>query len=152
MKKFLVILPLIFLASLCFSQSKPTISPIKNFHGKTVEYGKQMHPILKVERDHNAIDFSVPEGTPVLATANGKVIQAKQIDNYGVVVRIQHAKNIKTFYAHLSKVVVKKGQLVKQNQIIAYSGNTGLSTGPHLHYEIIEKGVSVNPRDFIVQK
>ena len=152
MKNSLVMISLIFIASICYSQSKPSICPIKDFNGKTVEFGKQMHPILKVERDHNAVDFMVPEGTPVLATANGKVIQAEQIDNYGVVVRIQHAKNIRTFYAHLSKVIVKKGQMVKQNQVIAYSGNTGLSTGPHLHYEVIEKGVSVNPRDFIVQK
>ena len=152
MKKSLSLLSLIFLASICLSQSKPSVSPIKDFHGKTVEYGKHIHPIFKVERDHNAIDFMVPEETPVLATADGKVIQAEQVDNYGVVVRIQHAKDIKTFYAHLSKVVVKKGQMVKQNQVIAYSGNTGLSTGPHLHYEVIENGVSVNPRNFIAQK
>ena len=143
---------ILLLASLVFSQSKPSICPIKDFKGKTSEFGKRTHPVFKTEQDHNAIDFLIREGTPVLATADGKVTQAETIDNYGVVIRIQHENKIETFYAHLSRIAVKVGQAVKGGDTIAYSGNTGVSTGPHLHYEVIQNGVSVNPRKFIASK
>jgi murein DD-endopeptidase MepM/ murein hydrolase activator NlpD len=147
-----ILAAIVFLSSLALSQSKPSICPIKDFKGKTSEFGKRIHPVLKTEQDHNAIDFIVHEGIPVLATADGKVTQAETIDNYGVVVRIQHKNHFETFYAHLSKLGVKVGQAVKCGDIIAYSGNSGVSTGPHLHYEVIQNGVSLNPRKFFASK
>lgn len=152
MKLATVLAAILFLTTVAFSQSTPSICPIKNFKGKTSEFGKRTHPILKTEQDHNAIDFMVREGTPVLATADGDVTQAETIENYGVVVRIQHLNHIETFYAHLSKIAVKVGQRVKLGQTIAYSGNSGVSTGPHLHYEVVQDGVSVNPRKFMASK
>jgi murein DD-endopeptidase MepM/ murein hydrolase activator NlpD len=147
-----IIAAILFIATSTLSQSKPSICPIKDFHGKTSEFGKRVHPILKSEQDHNAIDFFVRGGTPVLATADGKVVEAETIENYGTVIRIQHKNHIKTFYAHLSNLAVKAGQTVKCGDVIAYSGNSGVSTGPHLHYEVIQNGVNVNPRKFFASK
>ncbi len=147
-----ILATILFLASLALSQSQPSICPIKNFKGKTAEFGKRIHPVLKTKQEHNAIDFFVREGTPVLATADGNVTQAKTLDNYGVVVRVQHKDHFETFYAHLSKLAVKVGQAVKCGDIIAYSGNSGVSTGPHLHYEVVQNGVSMNPRQFFASK
>ena len=152
MRLAIVLTATALLASVALSQSRPSICPIKDFKGKTSEFGKRTHPVFKTEQDHNAIDFLIREGTPVLATADGKVTQAGTIDNYGVVIRIQHENKIETFYAHLSRIAVKVGQAVKEGDIIAYSGNTGVSTGQHLHYEVIQNGVSVNPRKFIPSK
>ncbi len=147
-----VLLILACVAPLAFGQSKPSIAPIKDFQGKTVEFGPRMHPILKVERDHNGIDFNCPEGTPVLATADGKVLEAGPVEKYGIVIRLQSGPSIKTFYAHLADVSVKVGQVVHQGEVIGHSGNTGLTAGPHLHYEIIENGIPKNPRLFLAQR
>jgi len=150
MKKAIVLMLAIFSTSICLSQSKPSISPIKDFKGETTEHGNQIHPILQIK--HQGIDFFVPLGTPVQATADGMVTQAAKVDNYGVVVRLRHGKTYETVYAHLSKLLVKKGVTVKKGQIIAYSGDSGLSSGPHLHYEVIENGVNLNPREFLAEK
>ena len=152
MKNAIVLIAVLISASICYSQPKPSICPIKDFKGKTSEFGNRIHPILKVEQKHEGIDFFVRKGTPVRATASGIVVQAEMVDNFGVVVRLQHDKTYETFYAHLSKLAVKKGATVRKGQIIAYSGNSGVSTGPHLHYEVIENGVQLNPREFIVSK
>lgn len=146
------LLVLVCIATLVFAQSKPSISPIAGFEGKTVEFGKRMHPILKVEREHNGLDFMCPEGTPVLATADGKVVQVGPIEKYGIVIRLQNGSSIQTFYAHLADVSVAKGQVVRQGEVIGHSGNTGLTAGPHLHYEIIENGTPKNPRVYLAQK
>lgn len=143
---------ILFFTTLTLSQSTPSMCPIKNFKGKTSEFGKRTHPILKTEQDHNGIDFIVPTGTRILATADGHIMQAETIENWGVVVRIQHQDHFETFYAHLSKSVVKVGQTVKRGELIAYSGNSGVSTGPHLHYEVVQNGVNENPRKFIAAK
>ena len=135
-----------------FSQSSPSICPIKDFKGKTSEFGKRTQPVFKSERQHDGIDFYVLEGTPVLSTADGQVTRAETIQGYGMVVRVKHAKHLETFYAHLSKLAVKVRQTVKRGETIAYTGNSGLSSGPHLHYEVVENGVSVNPRKFIASK
>ena len=147
-----ILATILFFASLAFSQSKPSICPIKDFKGKTAEFGKRIHPVLKTTQDHNAIDFFVRQGTPVLATADGRVTQAESLDDYGVVVRIQHKDHFESFYAHLSKLAVRVGQAVQCGDIIAYSGNSGVSTGPHLHYEVVQNGVSMNPRNFFASK
>ena len=140
------------MATLAFAQSRPSIPPIEGFQGKTVEFGPRMHPILKIEREHSGLDFLCPEGTPILATADGKVIQAGSNEQYGVVVRLQNGSSIQTFYAHLADVSVTIGQIVHQGEVIGHTGNSGLSAGPHLHYEITENGIPKNPRLFFAKK
>lgn len=114
-------------------------------------YGWRTHPILKRRELHTGIDLRASIGTPVYAVADGVVDFSRSEYNggYGNLVKIDHAFGFKTFYAHLSKLIVKKGDVVKKGQIIAYSGNTGMSSGPHLHYEIRFLGNHLDPRPFI---
>ncbi|WP_371376112.1 peptidoglycan DD-metalloendopeptidase family protein [Thalassotalea aquiviva] len=107
---------------------------------------KRYHPILKRVKAHNGVDYRAPTGTPVKAAGNGRVIAATYNKYNGNYVFIQHANNIVTKYLHFSKRAVKKGQRVKQGQIIGYVGSTGLSQAPHLHYEFVLDGVHRNPR------
>ncbi len=107
---------------------------------------KRFHPILKTVRPHNGIDYKAPKGTPVYAAGDGKVIKASYSKYNGNYVFIQHANNIVTKYLHFSKRAVKKGQRVKQGQVIGYVGATGLAQAPHLHYEFVVNGVHRNPR------
>jgi len=121
----------------------------------TSEFGMRLHPILHIMRFHNGIDIAVPTGTPVKASASGTVIEVGYLEGYGNVVIISHGENFSTLYSHLQKAVVKVGQEVKQGQVIAYSDNTGMSTGPHLHFSIFKidpqtgKSIAVNPRDYL---
>ena len=139
------------LLSLGISQQSSFICPIKDCDNISKHFGKVTHPVLNVEKQHNGVDMDCPMGTPVLAASEGKVVQAETISNYGTVVKIQHPYRTQTLYAHLSKVVVKKGQTVKRGAIIAYSGKSGSSSGPHLHYEVIVKGERVDPTGYIHQ-
>ena len=121
----------------------------------TSEFGMRFHPILHIWRLHDGIDIAIPTGTPVKAAASGEVIATKWLEGYGNVVIISHGQNFSTLYAHLKSFAVKEGQEVKQGQIIAYSDNTGWSTGPHLHFSIYKidpetgKSTPVNPRDYL---
>ncbi|WP_260680412.1 peptidoglycan DD-metalloendopeptidase family protein [Thalassotalea sp. PS06] len=107
---------------------------------------KRYHPILKRYKAHNGVDYRAPTGTPVKAAGNGRVIASTYNKYNGNYVFIQHANNIVTKYLHFSKRAVKKGQRVKQGQVIGYVGSTGLSQAPHLHYEFLLNGVHRNPR------
>ncbi|KGJ99325.1 hypothetical protein ND16A_3846 [Thalassotalea sp. ND16A] len=107
---------------------------------------KRYHPILKRVKAHNGVDYRAPQGTPVKAAGNGRVIAATFNKYNGNYVFIQHANNIVTKYLHFSKRAVKKGARVKQGQVIGYVGSTGLSQAPHLHYEFLLNGVHRNPR------
>jgi murein DD-endopeptidase MepM/ murein hydrolase activator NlpD len=107
---------------------------------------KRMHPVLKRVKAHNGIDYRAPTGTPVYAAGDGKVIRSAYDGANGNHVFIQHANSIVTKYLHFSKRRVKKGQRVKQGQVIGLVGSTGLSTAPHLHYEFVLNGVHRNPR------
>jgi murein DD-endopeptidase MepM/ murein hydrolase activator NlpD len=111
-------------------------------------YGMRMHPILQQRRFHKGIDIIVDTGTPVYASGKGKVIFVGRRGGYGLEVVIDHGFGYRTIYAHLSKELVKKGQVVSRGEVIAKSGNSGLSSGPHLHYEVHHKGASMNPVDF----
>ena len=106
---------------------------------------RRFHPILKRKVPHLGTDYAAPIGTPVYATALGKITHAGRKGGYGLLVEIKHANGYRTRYAHLSKVLVKSGQQVTQQQIIGKVGTTGRSTGPHLHYEIIKNGKHLNP-------
>ena len=109
-------------------------------------YGKRKHPILGYTRMHLGTDFAAPSGTPIMASGDGKIMKAGWCGGGGNCVKIKHNSTYQTVYAHMSKFGrgIKKGVRVKQGQIIGYVGSTGLSTGPHLHYEVIENGKKIN--------
>ena len=109
-------------------------------------YGKRKHPILGFTKMHTGTDFAAPKGTPIMASGDGKVIKAGWCGGGGNCVKIKHNSTYQTVYAHMSKFGrgIKKGVRVKQGQVIGYVGSTGMSTGPHLHYEVIENGKKIN--------
>ena len=109
-------------------------------------FGKRKHPILGFTKMHTGTDFAAPTGTPILASGDGIVVRAQWCGGGGNCVKIKHNRTYQTVYAHMSKFGrgIKKGAKVKQGQIIGYVGSTGLSTGPHLHYEVIENGKKIN--------
>jgi len=109
-------------------------------------FGKRKHPILGFTKLHAGTDFAAPKGTPIMASGDGIVIKAKWCGGGGNCVKIKHNSTYQTVYAHMSKFGrgIKKGVRVKQGQIIGYVGSTGLSTGPHLHYEVIVNNKKVN--------
>ena len=111
-------------------------------------YGYRMHPIYKTVKLHAGMDFSGAVGTPIYATGNGKVVYAEMHQGYGKCVLIDHGFNYQTLYAHLSAYNVKSGQKVKRGDIIGYMGNTGMSTGPHIHYEVKKNGIPVDPINY----
>ena len=107
----------------------------------------RLHPILKIYRPHEGVDYAAPRGTPVKAAGNGVVTFIGRESGYGKVIFIQHNKKYATYYAHLSHYAkrLKRGNRVKQGQVIGYVGSTGLATGPHLHYEIRVNGIARDP-------
>ncbi len=129
----------------------PAIQPVSNKDLKRTAsgWGYRIHPIYKVRKMHWGMDFSAPIGTPVYATGNGKVIQVsgskRSRVGFGLEVKIDHGYGYETLYGHLSAFNVKVGQKVKRGDVIAYVGNTGGSTAPHLHYEVHKNGQKVNP-------
>ncbi|MDA3058030.1 M23 family metallopeptidase [Campylobacter sp. VBCF_05 NA6] len=128
----------------------PNRYPIKN-RGITDNYGMRTHPIAGVKRMHHGIDLRASVGTPVIATADGFVDFAGESGNgYGILVRITHNYGFSTRYGHLSSVSVAPGMWVSKGTIIGYTGNTGYSTGPHLHYEVRFLGMTLDPLNFML--
>ena len=115
----------------------------------TSKFGNRLHPILKVNKMHAGIDIGARSGTNILAANAGKVISAGWNNSYGYMVMIDHGGGIVTLYAHSSKLLVQKGDIVKRGQVIALVGSTGMSTGPHLHFEVRVDGVYKNPLDYV---
>ena len=109
-------------------------------------YGMRKHPILGYNKMHRGTDFAAPSGTPIMASGAGKVIRARWCGGGGNCVKIKHNSTYQTVYAHMKSFArgIKEGRRVKQGQIIGYVGSTGMSTGPHLHYEVIVNGKKVN--------
>ena len=109
-------------------------------------FGKRKHPILGFNKIHTGTDFAAPKGTPIMASGDGVIVKSRWCGGGGNCIKIKHNSVYQTVYAHLSKFGrnIKKGVRVKQGQIIGYVGSTGLSTGPHLHYEVIENGRKIN--------
>ena len=110
----------------------------------------RFHPILHENRPHEGIDVTAPTGTPIVAPAAGKVVRAGMEGGFGLVVEIDHGNGIRTKFAHCSRVAVRVGQQVTRNQLIAAVGSTGLSTAPHLHYEIHVNGKPVDPLTYVL--
>lgn len=115
----------------------------------TSTFGNRRDPLLNRTAFHSGVDFGVTSGTPVRATGAGKVVRAGRNGGYGNMVEIRHANGLYSRYAHLSRILVKAGQAVTAGAVIGKSGNTGRSTGPHLHYEIREGERAVNPMTYI---
>jgi murein DD-endopeptidase MepM/ murein hydrolase activator NlpD len=113
----------------------------------TSGFGMRFHPILGYSRMHKGVDFGVPIGTPVMAAGSGVIEKEGRLGGYGNFVEVNHQNGYATAYGHLSRFApgIHVGSRVRQGQIIAYSGNSGMSTGPHLHYEIRLHDVQVNP-------
>ena len=131
--------------------SIPSIQPVSNddLTRTASGFGMRIHPIHKISKFHSGMDFTAKVGTPVYATGDGKVVFAEYATNgYGRHVVIDHGYDYQTLYAHLSKVEVKRGQKVKRGDVIGLIGNSGLSSGPHLHYEVHKGGEPVDPVNF----
>jgi len=128
-------------------ESIPAIVPAAGQYS-TESYGMRLHPILHIHKMHNGIDILNDVGTPVKATGKGVVTFVGGKGGYGLAIEIDHGFGYQTVYAHLSSVNVREGQTVVRGDIIAKSGNSGLSSGPHLHYEVIHNGQNYNPADF----
>lgn len=111
----------------------------------TSRYGMRRHPILGYRRMHGGLDFRARHGTPIVAVTDGRVRSAGRAGGCGLTVRLDHADRISTRYCHMSRMAVRRGQSVRRGQVIGYVGSTGLSTGPHLHYEMFRAGRKINP-------
>lgn len=132
----------------------PSIRPV--IGGRDTDgWGYRTHPITQKKQFHEGLDISAPRGTPVYAPADGKVISIiqkyKPNQSYGKQLLIDHGNGIQTRYAHLKTIRVKEGEKVSRHQVIALVGDTGRSTGPHLHYEVMENGEKKNPADYILE-
>ncbi|QUL39475.1 M23 family metallopeptidase [Erythrobacter sp. JK5] len=108
-------------------------------------YGMRRHPILGYRRMHAGLDFRAGRGTPIVAVTDGQVVSAGRAGGCGIAVKLSHGNGLQTRYCHMSRMAVSSGQSVRRGQVIGYVGSTGLSTGPHLHYEMYRNGQSVNP-------
>jgi len=117
----------------------------------TSHYGTRIHPILRTKKFHYGIDLRASIGTPTKVTADGivKAVESRNVGGFGKIVIVSHNYGFETAYAHLDTIKVKVGDVVQQGQIIATTGNTGRSSGPHLHYEVRYLGTSLNPSHFI---
>ena len=131
--------------------SIPAIQPVSNKNLKRMAsgYGHRKHPIYKTWKFHAGMDFSADKGTPVYATGDGKVVVARKSKRgLGYHLVIDHGYSYKTIYAHMDDFSVKSGDRVKRGQVIGFVGNTGASTGPHLHYEVKKRNKHVNPINY----
>ena len=129
--------------------SIPSIMPTAGWLSSNFSRSR-FHPILHIARPHEGIDVSAPMGAPIVAPAGGVVVRVTKETGYGNVLEIDHGNGIVTKYAHCSRIVVRMGERVKRGQVIANVGNTGLSTGPHLHYEIHVNGKVVDPLTYVL--
>lgn len=111
----------------------------------TSGFGLRVHTILRFARMHRGIDFGAGHGAPIVAASDGQVVKAGWAGGYGRQVRIAHGGGLVTTYSHMSRTVAEPGSFVRQGQLIGYVGSSGLSTGPHLHYEVYRNGTAVNP-------
>jgi murein DD-endopeptidase MepM/ murein hydrolase activator NlpD len=128
----------------------PAIQPVANKDLKRMAsgYGMRIHPIYRIPKFHSGMDFSAPTGTDIYATGNGVIVFAGWKQNYGNCITIDHGFGYQTLYGHMSKMNARVGQKVTRGETIGYVGDTGLSTGPHLHYEVIIRGKHNDPSKY----
>lgn len=122
------------------------ICPVDDCGRISARFGKITHSFGF--SNHNGIDLPLPVGTPVVASADGKVLKALEKGGYGKHIVIQHEDEFRTLYANLSSIQVQDGQLVKQGEVIGYTGNTGVSTGPHIHIGVFKGDEAVDPKKY----
>lgn len=152
--KYLLFVPVIALLTMAFTgspENPPSIFPIKKgeYDKITQPFGRKfINPITKKEKVHGGIDIKATEGVSVLATSDGTVVRVSSEKGWGNLVVIDHGNGYQTWYAHLKDFAVEKGQKVKIGQTVGSVGNTGYSTGPHLHYEVRLNKKRVNPMDY----
>lgn len=127
----------------------PSIAPVVGYVSSAFSR-RRWHPILERPRPHEGIDIVAPKGAPIYATARGRVTFAGRNGSYGLMVEIDHGRGYVTRYAHASRTLVRRGQLVERGQKIAEVGDTGLAVAPHVHYEVLINGRPVNPRPYIL--
>ena len=130
------------------SRLLPTTQPV-NIGYQASSFGWRLDPFSGRSGFHEGLDFAAPSGTPILAAAGGVVIAAEYHSQYGNMLEIDHGNDIITRYAHASRLLVKIGDIVRRGQQVAKVGSTGKSTGPHLHFEVLVKGIPQNPRKFL---
>ncbi|MBN1118653.1 MAG: peptidoglycan DD-metalloendopeptidase family protein [Bacteroidales bacterium] len=160
---YILVVPLIALLAMSFSglslteevkidkttfSDPPDIVPIKGEYKITSGFGMRIDPISKKQIMHNAVDLAAKEGTPIIATASGTVLNAEFKKGHGNLIVIEHDDVYTTFYSHLKEFKVNTGDKVSQGDVIGLVGSSGLSTGPHLHYEVLKNGERVNPEDY----
>lgn len=125
----------------------PSMWPV---HGEiSSDFGNRFHPVYGYSRFHSGLDIAAPSGLPIVATAAGSVTYAGWMQGYGYAVEVDHGNGLKTLYAHCSQVLVQNGQYVQAGQKVALVGSTGISTGPHCHYEILKNGNPINPIPYL---
>ncbi len=129
---------------------RPAIQPVSNKELKYVAsgFGMRTHPVSGVRKFHEGMDFAAPTGSDIYSTGDGVVTKTEYSGGYGLTVVVDHGFGYETLYAHMSKTSVMKGSVIKRGQILGKVGNTGISTGPHLHYEVHKNGRTVNPIDY----
>ena len=121
-------------------------------HGRVSSgFGERFHPILGYARMHKGVDLAAMAGTPIVAAADGKVVEAGWHGGYGRQVEIAHAAGLETSYGHMSRIAARIGQVVRKGEVIGWVGSTGLSTGPHVHFEVTRNGRPVNPMSVKIQ-
>ena len=131
-------------------KSIPSIQPVSNRDLTRIAsgFGLRMHPIYKIIKMHKGMDFTAPIGTEIYATGDGIVEKVGWVGGYGRTIMLNHGFGYKTRYAHCSKYNCRKGQKVKRGDLIGFVGNTGQSSGPHLHYEVFKNNRQINPVNF----
>ena len=122
----------------------PSFMPVAA-RGLTSGFGMRQHPLLGTLRAHSGIDLAASYGSPIVATSDGVVGTANWSGGYGLLVALDHGGGLQTRYGHMSRLNVVQGQQVRKGDVIGYVGSTGMSTGPHLHYEIRINGQAINP-------
>lgn len=126
-------------------ESVPTLLPLAGDFLLTSSFGFRLDPFTRLPSLHEGLDFVAPVGTPILATAAGQVLRAEYAGAYGHLVELAHGNGLVTRYAHLKSIAVKPGERLAPQAVVGYLGNTGRSTGPHLHYEVLYQGRSMHP-------
>lgn len=132
-----------------FLAATPSINPLQE-GWVTSDFGNRASPFTGLMEFHSGLDLGAPEGSPIISPANGTVTFAGTKGLYGKIIIINHGHGMATRYAHLSKILKKRGEKIKRGDVIGLVGQTGRSTGPHLHYEVRINGTAVNPQDYIL--